>query len=207
MKGLILKDLFMIKNNLRTIVLFFVVFTFISFKDNSNLSFMPAFISIMMFMTTFSYDDFNNWNAYAITFPNGRKNIVRSKYLASLLLAFIAIVITLGASFLMGYINHSLDIDKILNGVIGSVAAISILLTVLYPLIFKYGIEKGRIVLFVLVAFITAIIGIVLKNINISTSIIKIFNNYGIIIIPILLILFLFLSYKISERIYLKKEF
>ena len=79
----------------------------------------------------------------------------------------------------------------------------------LYPLIFKYGIEKGRIGLFALTFAIVGIIGSLSRviKIDISTNIISFLYNYWFIVIPIILITILLVSYKISEKIYLKKEF
>ena len=37
----------------------------------------------MMFISTFSYDEFNNWNSYVATLPNGRKNAIIAKYIAT----------------------------------------------------------------------------------------------------------------------------
>ena len=56
MKGLILKDFLLIKGNARTILIFLLVFGLIALEGNDFLYFVPAFISMMMFMTTFSYD-------------------------------------------------------------------------------------------------------------------------------------------------------
>ena len=40
-------------------------------------------------IATFSYDDVNNFNAYAITFPNGRRNVVLEKYLITVAFTYL----------------------------------------------------------------------------------------------------------------------
>lgn len=79
----------------------------------------------------------------------------------------------------------------------------------MYPLIFKYGIEKGRIGLFVLAFAIGSLAGFLsnMINIKIPEHLLTFFNNFWFIAIPIVILIMLLISYKISERIYLKKEF
>ena len=80
MKGLVKKDLMMIKSNLKLIGIMLIIFTIMAITGTSDISFLPAFISAVLFMSTFSYDEYNKWDAYAITFPNGRKNIIKSLF-------------------------------------------------------------------------------------------------------------------------------
>ena len=80
---------------------------------NEVLYFVPVFLSTMLFMSTFSYDDYNKWDAYACTFPSGRTNIVKAKYLASLILTVIAIIITYILGIIMGSFNNNLESWKL----------------------------------------------------------------------------------------------
>lgn len=209
MLGLIKKDLLMIKGNLKLIVIIFVVFTLMDFQGNGDLSFIPAFISVMLILSTFSYDEYNKWNAYAITLPKGRKNIVKAKYLATLILVLVSILITIILSMMVGYINHNIDLEKIISTMLGCGFAVTFLQSFMYPFIFKYGIEKGRIGLFVGVFGLTTIATLCAKtfHITIPQDLIMFFDHYWMILLPIFMVLMLVISYKCSERIYLKKEF
>ena len=79
---------------------------------------------------------------------------------------------------------------------------------VLYPLIFKFGIEKARICFFVVFMILVFLGTIFFKNFNFESI-----NNYTSLlnILPYLLLAFLFIflyiSYLISQKIYLKKDF
>lgn len=184
-----------------------VVFFIMALQGQFNISFIPSFIIVMLFMSTFSYDEYNNWNAYAITLPGGRKNIVKSKFVAGLFLTLLSIIITVVLNCLVSVINSNLKFDDFVSTLLGSVSAIALIQAIMYPFIFKYGMEKGRIILFVLSFAIVGLIVLFSKVINIPLNIILIFNNYWFIIVPIILTISLFISYKISEKIYLKKEF
>lgn len=108
---------------------------------------------------------------------------------------------------LVSVINSNLKFDDFVSTLLGSVSAIVLIQAIMYPFIFKYGMEKGRIILFVLSFAIVGIIVLFSKVINIPLDIISFFNNYWFIIVPTILTISLFISYKISEKIYLKKEF
>ena len=209
MIGLIKKDLLMIKNNLKLVGIIYIVFFIMALLGEVDISFAPALISVMLFMSTFSYDEYNKLDAFAITLPNGRKNIVKSKYLATIILILISIIITVILNIAVGIINNNIDLENILSLMVGCCFGIILIESIVYPLIFKYGIEKGRIGLFVGTFGIVAIIGLLSKIIKIDTptNLINFLDNYWFIIIPILLIIILFISYKISKKIYLKKEF
>lgn len=209
MLGLIKKDLLMIKGNLKIVFLMLFVFGMMSLQNGTNLSFVLIIISIMLFISTFSYDEYNKWDAYAITLPNGRKNVVKSKYIASIILTLISSVLTILISLVIYYFNKKIDIEEMLSVMIGSIFAVSLIQSVIYPLIFKFGVEKGRIGMFIGCFVVTAIIGTLMKNIDFSKSnnIISFFNDYFMIIMPVVSIIMIFISYKISEKIYMTKDF
>ncbi|MDD7630260.1 MAG: ABC-2 transporter permease [bacterium] len=209
MVGLIKKDLLMIKSNLKMVLIMLVVFFIMSLQGEFDISFVPPFIVVMLFMSTFSYDEFNKWDAYAVTLPNGRKNVVKSKYFASLILTIVTIILTIILNSLVGLINNNLEFDKFISTIMGCVFGVILIQSIMYPFIFKYGMEKGRIGLFVISFAIVGIIGLLssVLKINIPTNVVTFFDNYWFVIIPLISIVLLLISYKISEKIYLKKEF
>jgi len=208
MPGLIKKDLLMIKSNLKLVIIMFVVFILLAMNGNGNFTFIPSFISVMLFMSTFSYDEYNKWDAYAITLPNGRSNIVKSKYIATLILIFCSILVTLITCIILGYVNQNFECKAIIETLFGCFFAVVLIQSIMYPFIFKFGIEKSRIGIFVVIFSLTFIISIISKqNIEVSKDLIQFFNTYGMVLIPVLTLIFLFISYKISKKIYCNKEF
>lgn len=209
MLGLIKKDLLIIKGNIKVAILFVIVFAFMASDGNDVLYFVPVFLSTMLFMSTFSYDDYNKWDAYACTFPSGRANTVKAKYSASLILTVAAIIITYILGIVMGSFNNNLDFSKINSIICGVLFAMILLQSIMFPLLFKFGAEKGRIGLFVGIVLISSLLGLLLNSLTIKIpgNIIKTFNDYWFIILPLIMIIMLFISYKISKKIYLNKEF
>lgn len=208
MIGLIKKDLLFARQNTKAYITIFLVFIIMSLDGSFSASYFLPFLAIMFFVSTFSYDDFNNWNPYAISFPCGRKNIVKAKYFSGLIFLFISIVISVLITILTSLfadVDFKLTISYLIGCVVGTVFVIS----VMFPLIFKYGAEKGRIYLFVSAFLVMGIITAISKIINVSRmdSLEGIFENFWFIIIPILIVGALIISYNISKKIFLKKEF
>lgn len=209
MLGLIKKDLLMVKSNLKLVIIIFAVLFIMSLQKEFDMSFIPPFIVAMLFMSTFSYDEYNKWDAYAVTLPNGRKSVVAAKYLATIILIAISIIITIILNIVVGLVNNNINYESMLSTMAGCFFGIVLIVSIIYPFIFKYGIEKGRIGLFIGSFAIVAVISFLRKatNINIPSNIVNFFELYWYIIIPILFTGFLYISYRISKKIYLKKEF
>lgn len=210
MLGLIKKDLLIAAGNIKILAIIFVVFIFMSLEGNNNFSFIPAFISITIMMSTFSYDEYNKSDAYITSLPNGKLNAVKAKYLGALIVVIISTLITLIMSFIIGCIKNTINIEETVSITLGSVAGVIIIESIMYPLIYKFGMEKGRIGLFVGTFTFIALFFLISKldiKLKIPNNIITFLDKYYLIIIPIIIIIILTISYKISKRIYLKKEF
>ena len=209
MLGLVKKDLLMIKGNIRQVILFLVVFLILAFQENNIIVIVPVFVSMMVFITTFSYDEYNKWDAYAISLPVSRKNIVKAKYVASIILWAIALLVTVVITGIMGLFEQNINYFEMFGMILGCVFSIVLLEAIMFPLIFKFGVEKGRIGLFVGVFAIAGLLGFIFTGIDLENAngFIEIFNEYYYILLPLVAVILLVISYYVSKRIYLKKEF
>lgn len=210
MLGLIKKDLLLIKANLKSMLIIFIVYLLLAFQGTFEVTFVVPLIGVMLFISTFSYDDYNHWNAYAITLPDGRKNVVRAKYITSILL-----IIFLGITslFLLVGIDlikaNSFNLEEMTSSLMGTILASTLIISLFYPFLFKYGSTNGRIILFVF-AFVVAAIGTIASSFFDISSIIhelNILDKYFLFLIPLFSIILLGISYFISNKIYKSKEF
>lgn len=210
MLGLIKKDLLMIKSNIKTLFIILVVYGVMAYQGQMDLSFILPFMSVMIMISTFSYDAYNKWDAYASCLPNGRQNSVRAKYIATLLLIIITTAIVTILMIVIAYARtKSMDLESVFSTVLGTVFATIILQSFMYPSIYKFGVEKARIGIFVVVFGVAIVGGIIAKYIDFKPifQVLDNLGNYWMIILPVVMILVLCLSYKISEGIYKKKEY
>lgn len=206
MKGLIIKDFLNLKKYIITLIPVILLFTFITYQsgDSSFLVGMVVMLFTMMSITSISYDDLAKWDRYALAMPISRKTIILSKYLLAIILSAIGVLVSTSIGFIIGLYRggfHTLDFMLKLY----SVFAISILfLSIILPLIYKFGVEKTRLLMMAVVAIPLAIyyllnkIGIALPNESQFMSLIK--------ISPLILIIFLIISISISNIIYKKMD-
>lgn len=209
MKGLIKKDLFVMRKNLKLIFLFAIIFSLSSLEKQTYFYIVPSLITMMTFMSTFSYDDYNKWDAYAITLPNGRKNVVKAKYIANIIVFILTILLTYIWMFFLATITQKINILELGESMFGVALAMMIIQSISYPLIFKFGIEKGRIGMAIGIFTISACVGFLFQNFSfeVNQGFLQFLDNYGIYLFSLVCILSLFLSCKLSERFYQKKEF
>ena len=209
MLGFIKKDLLMIKSNIKILAILLLIYVVMAFQGQMDLSFLLPFMSVMIMMSTFSYDSYNKWDAYAISLPNGRKSSVKAKYLATIILIIATTIIIMALSFMISYVKtNAIDFENITGTIFGSLFATILLQSFIYPAMYKFGPEKARIAFMTIIFGVAIIGGFITQYIDFS-SIINILNfieAYWVIVFLIAMILMLYISYKISERIYFKKE-
>ena len=92
---------------------------------------------------------------------------------------------------------------------LGNIFATLTLLSFMYPIIFKFGIEKARIGIFAVIIAVVIIGGLLLKFVDLSFvgESLNFLGNYLLLIIVLIGIILVYLSYKISLKIALKKEY
>ena len=209
MIGFLKKELAMIKSNFAMLGIITIIYIILGFYDEMDVSFILPFICVMIMISSFSYDDNSKWDAYLITLPEGRKNSVKAKYLFTIILIFIssflALILTFGFTYLK---QENLEVLKNLATIFGSIFGTLFFLSIMYPLIYKMGIEKARVVIFFLVFGFIALGSILLKTLDLSfLDNVSLKTNYLIIGLIIFIIIMTFLSYLISLKIYSKKEY
>lgn len=210
MRGLIKKDLLMIKGNVNTLFIMLIVYGVLAYLGQMDLSFILPFMSVMIMISTFNYDDFNKWDAYACSLPNGRKNSVRAKYIATLLLIVITTIIVTILMLAISYVQtKTMNLENVFSTIMGTVLATTILQSFMYPAIYKYGAEKARVGIFVVVFGVAIIASILYKCFDFKPLFQKLsfLNDYIIFLIPLIIVIAIYISYKVSEAIYREKEY
>lgn len=206
MKGLIIKDFFVLKKQakvLLALLVFYLVYA-VAIKDISMLA-MITLLCVMLPITTMAYDEKNKWDKFVLSMPIPRNTLVLSKYLFGIMLDLAGIIIVALISMLMIYFSNETKITEVLvmSVVFGAVGLA--FLAIMLPILFKFGVEKGRI-LMMLVIFAPIILGMVFPKLGIappSEQTLKLLAYSA----PALIMLVLLISIKISIAIYNKKEF
>lgn len=147
MKGLLLKDWYMLKSYCRTFLLLVLVYATVSPALGNSSGFtmlLPCVLSGMISMTLIAYEEREKWNVYAATLPVSKAQAVSCKYLVSLIVSSTVLCITLLSHTAAMLARHSFDITAI-SGLFITLVPLCLLPTaLLLPFIFKLGSEKGR---------------------------------------------------------------
>ncbi len=158
MKGLILKDLYMMKKYCKAYLLIVVVFIAVSFASSENLFFMfyPCLLCGMIPVNLLSYDERSKWLQYSETMPYTKGQIVSGKYLIGLGTQVTILLVTGIAQAIRISINGTFVLAEYL--VLMMLLLIMSLLSssITLPFIFKLGVEKGRMAYYIMVGVVCA---------------------------------------------------
>lgn len=146
MKGLLLKDLYMTVKYCWAYLLIVVVFTAVSFFATDQLFiFYPCLIVGLIPMNLLAYDERSKWTLYSGTLPYSKAQIVSGKYLIGLFAQLVVLVITGISQSIIMHRNGTFVLTAFLGLMalllVTSCASSSLTL----PIIFRWGVEKGRI--------------------------------------------------------------
>lgn len=212
MKGLLLKDLYIIRGFEKHYGLILALILFFSFvmKDLSIMAMYLVIVCSMLVLSTLSIDEAVHFDKWVLTTPAGAKNLAKEKY--------VLLVLTMGAGFIMGLLTswisgrlfHADNFTTGIDGFLASILMFTIGYAVMLPVSFKVGIEKAR---YVYMATMLGIAGIMVgwfKIYILSESVLlknaadNVFmqnTNLRILSIIGICILLLTVSYRISLRV------
>lgn len=157
MKGLILKDLYILKGYGKHygLIFLFLLLWSISIRSFNFMTMYIVIIGSSLVMSTMSMDEAVSFNRFALAAPLDMRTIVKSKYL----LFLITVGGGAGISILLNLLFTGKDSSYEWYGFIAIVTLFLIANGVALPAIFKFGVEKARYVNFltmILVAAVTA---------------------------------------------------
>lgn len=120
-------------------------------------------------MLPFSYDNYSKWNEYQYAFPVSKKTVVCSRYLFGLVLFGICLLLNV-VGLLLEQIEILLFTRPYVPITIQYVSAeilplffIPIMQAISFPLMYRFGAEKGRLYVICAIAVIIAIVMSVMK--------------------------------------------
>ena len=201
MLGTIIKDL---KNIFGQFIYYFVlmvVFMAVSVITENIYYYMGAivFFCVAVPLSALAYDEKDNWDKFALASGVTRNQLAVSRYLLGLVIFLPMWAI----SFILVWAGGMWDIENL--SVLLSYGGIALLtLDAVLPVIFKIGVEKGRIIYIftiLIVLALGALLGFLVETIG-GASIL-----YSSVIVLALGVAGFFLSLKIACNIYKKKDF
>lgn len=215
MKSLVLKDLYNIGHNAKSMAFILLVLA-VSLIPSTGVEayvIMSGILCGMMIITTFSFDDHSKWMKYAMVTPVTKKDVVASKFVVLLIFSSIGAVTGLVIGFIGSIIVHKVvfnsisNVSNLLFAGLASLVIAEIMGSMSIPLLFQFGAEKARILMFVSCLIPS---GISFGIYKLFTLLGVAFTDYSIFILlgvsPLIALVWNLVMYKISCRLFGKKE-
>lgn len=163
MKGLLLKDWYQVKTNMRmmylTVLAVLAIWILSTSGDSSFAVNYSAVFLGMMPAYLLSYDHASGWTEYSFALPLSKELQVAEKYLVGLLCAAAAVVIG-GLFITVISLRTGTTPDKdALSLLAGSVCAILLINGISLPLLYRFGAEKARMIYVLTFAGLGALLG------------------------------------------------
>lgn len=146
MKGLLLKDWYMLKKYCRSYLLIAAVFIAVSLFSNDNLFFIfyPCLLCGMIPVNLLGYDERSRWMQYSGMMPYTKTQIVSAKYLIGLLAQVTMLIVTGIAQGIKMTVAGNFVFDEFVVLMLLMLIMATLTSSISLPFIFKLGVEKGR---------------------------------------------------------------
>lgn len=214
MKSLILKDLYNIGHNAKSMLLILLVFAIGLIMASGVESYIisSGVLCSMMIVTTFTFDDHCKWSKYALVMPICKKDIVKAKFIVLIIfcIAGICVGTIFGVAGGVAMNKMALSMEGIVTmlfmGFVGLIVSV-IFGSMSIPLVFKYGAEKGRMLLLISFAVPLGICFMVYEILMMLG--VKITDQLIFTILcasPLIAAIWIYTMYRISCRIFYKQE-
>lgn len=207
MKGVLLKDIYIAKNNIFVTVVCLIVLGFgLSFllETSALLILAPAASTTAAFISITS-DASSKWNKNVITMPVSRKQIIGEKFIFYILLAALGIITALIPCVLLAFFGFDITLYSLcLYGSIG-ISATLLAGGISLPCAYLFDPEKSQVVFMMSfmasTGIITALVLLINLFIPVKDSILLVFN-----IVLIISVIWFFVSYRITIKVYQKRD-
>ena len=205
MKGLLLKDFFTLSKSLR---IFLVLILLFACMPGYNMAIFAVVYASLLPVTALSYDERCKWDTLAAMSPYSPAEMVISKYLLGYVGILLASVLALTVHSVYGLFSSSPD-GGYISSIAGGAASGLLILALTLPAMYKFGVEKGRIAFFVILAVtFGAVAGLsaLADKGELSRFSLQMGTGTGIVILLAVLLLNV-LSILLSIRFYSRREF
>ena len=147
MSGLLLKDWYVLTKQLKIMLLILIIFACIPGLSMASFAVLYA---AMLPVTALAYDERSKWNELAVMMPYSPKELVASKYLLGLISVVTASVIAFAAQLALCAVRgEAFSAEAAITLLFTSCLALT-LLAINLPVMFRIGVEKGRIAFMIL---------------------------------------------------------
>jgi len=155
MKGLMIKDAYTLVKQMKVFLIMLVVFACI---PGYSVSSFAVIYASMLPMTSIAYDERSRWDRLAAMMPYSARDIIMSKYVLGYILTGIAALLSLAAQAVASVFSSSAFGTEYVISILLVLCCAVIIQSAELPIIFRFGVEKGRLSLIILTVVIVIVI-------------------------------------------------
>ena len=200
MKSLLIKDFYVVKKQIRSMLLIVILFSVIP-----SLSYTPlaGIYTVSLPLTAMAYDERCKWDRLAAAMPYTARQLVLSKYILGWGFCAAGSLISLAVSL----VCRSFDFRTVApESLLISAAVGGLLLAVSLPLMFCFGVEKARVISIVVVVVAAVMVGAVISLVVHDAVGRMLHGSVGLLLL-LLLVGSTLVSIRLSVYFYTRREF
>jgi len=218
MKGLLIKDWKLMKNN----AMFMLMIIIISIGCAAGLKnpffalgYATALISIFS-VNTIAYDEYDNGMPYLFSLPVSKKTYVKEKYTFAVLISVVGLTVaTMISAGVALFMNEQYEIKEWLGILSLSLFCVILIQGVIIPVRMKFDSEKHKMAMLIVVGVMAAVVGGVFAiveacGIDLDVVLDEILLAKAWVTFTVVILIgaiLMFVSYKLSVRFMEKREF
>lgn len=151
MTGLVVKDFLYLRKVAGAYLSIVVIYAVLCFTNIFEPSFMAGFLAIMVSMLPFSifaYDSAAKWDSYGLALPVSRSRTVAARYVTVLLLMAVSLALVMAVGVVMAAVGKMPGWGEFLASAAACMVFSLLINAIMLPLLYKFGSEKARFMLF-----------------------------------------------------------
>lgn len=212
MKSVVLKDLYNMRGNGKSVLISFLILAVAMASTGVGVLYSGAILCSSLIASTFAYDDRCDWAKYAVVMPISRNELVAGKYAMLTLLVVGGMAVSFLASLVSNAITGQIPLNQsgLQELLISTLAALVFALvygSIAIPLILRFGAEQGRILLLVALLVPAAVCFAVYQ---VGKWLGIVLTDQGVVLlvcgVAVAALVWMAVSYRISCGIFAKQE-
>lgn len=211
-------DIRLVKPYSKSILFLLVLGIFMGFMFKSSETLSSYFMMMIMLVISYPFAiiDKNHLDILYGTLSLSKKSIVIGRYLFVLLLTIVCAILSIVCSLILSsIIKEEIVISQLLLIVCSMFTVLSLVISLQYPIYFKYGYTKAKMIamiplftVFAIIIMVPSIAKLAGWNLSLTNLFDNLTSNAHLLCIGLIFIglMFLLISYFISYKLYNKKD-
>ena len=200
MKALLYKDLCVLWKQMKFVIFMVAIFCLMPDTGFSLNTIFVAYAGLIIPVTLFAYDERAKWDSLAAMMPYSTRDLVLSRYLFGWLSTVFAVLCYLVGQLLFSSGHKPAGESSLV--LVMTLAITLVVQAVYFPILFRLGAEKGRLVMLVVIVGIMVVVGLAANILRDAPLAAPGFLAPLVLIVAVLLCL---ASVKVAEKQYAQR--